>query len=123
MPEWVMGHVRNTPTIEELSCSDAWQKMHQYEEYVDEACKGCKHLRYCRGGCPYNAIVPTGGKIAGVDPHCRAYMRIFNEIGTRLNDEMMGTSFLEGVSAFQGIQAARKRPGVMALMHKVHSPD
>ncbi|HOW33326.1 MAG TPA: TIGR04083 family peptide-modifying radical SAM enzyme, partial [Methanoregulaceae archaeon] len=82
----------------------------------------CKHLRYCRGGCPYNAIVPTGGKIAGVDPHCRAYTRIFNEIGTRLNDEMMGTSFLDGVSSFQREQGARKRPGVMTLMHKVLSP-
>jgi len=119
MPEWVMGQVRDAPTMEELSCSGAWQRMHQYEKYVDEACKECKHLRYCRGGCPYNAIVPTGGKIAGVDPHCRAYTRAFNEIGTRLNDEMMNTSFLDGASSFQGAPGAQKRPGIMRLMHKV----
>jgi len=121
MPEWIMGHVRDRPTREELSGSDAWQRMHHFEEYVDKACSGCKHLPYCRGGCPYNAIVPTGGEIAGVDPHCRAYTRIFNEIGTRLNEEMMGASFLDGPKPFKGQRGSGKRPGVMVLIHKVLS--
>jgi uncharacterized protein len=120
MPDWIMGHVRNRPKIEELSRSAAWQRMHQYEEYVDTACSGCTHIRYCRGGCPYNAIVPTGGEIRGVDPHCRAYARIFSEIGKRLNDEMSGTSFLDRAS-FQQSSGKRERPGVIALVHKVIS--
>ena len=120
MPEWVMGHVRDRPTVEELSRSDAWQRMHQYEEYVDTACAGCAHIRYCRGGCPYNAIVPTGGEIKGVDPHCRAYQRIFCEITKRLNEEMSGSSFLDHASLRQP-SGKRDRQGVMALIHKVIS--
>ena len=65
--------------------------MRQYKEYVDKECKGCKHIRYCRGGCPYNAIAPTNGEIKGVDPHCKAYQRIFDEIADRFNKEMMGS--------------------------------
>jgi uncharacterized protein len=120
MPEWVMGHVSSRPTMEELSRSDAWQRMHRYEEFVDNACAGCTHIRYCRGGCPYNAIVPTGGEIQGVDPHCRAYQRIFSEISERLNEEMTGSSFLEGSSSPQP-SGKRGRPGVMALIHTVIS--
>ena len=120
MPEWVMGHVRDRPTVEELSRSDAWQRMHQYEEYVDTACAGCAHIRYCRGGCPYNAIVPTGGEIKGVDPHCRAYKRIFCEITERLNEEMSGSSFLDHASLRQP-SGKCDRPGVMTLIHKVIS--
>ncbi len=120
MPEWVMGHVRDRPNVEELSRSDAWQRMHRYEEYVDTACAGCAHIRYCRGGCPYNAIVQTGGEIRGVDPHCIAYARIFREISERLNEEMSGTSFLDRAS-FQQSSGKRDRPGVMALVHKVIS--
>ncbi|MDD1708987.1 MAG: TIGR04083 family peptide-modifying radical SAM enzyme [Methanoregulaceae archaeon] len=120
MPDWIMGHVRNRPKIEELFRSAAWQRMHQYEEYVDNACSGCTHIRYCRGGCPYNAIVPTGGEVRGVDPHCRAYARIFSEISKRLNDEMTGTSFLDRAS-FQQPSGKRERPGVIALVHKVIS--
>ena len=120
MPEWVMGHVRDRPTMKDLSGSDAWQRMHQYEEYVDTACAGCDHIRYCRGGCPYNAIVPTGGEIKGVDPHCRAYQRIFCEITKRLNEEMAGSSFLDHASLRQP-SGKRDRQGVMALIHKVIS--
>jgi uncharacterized protein len=94
--------------------------MHQYEEYVDTACAGCAHIRYCRGGCPYNAIVPTGGEIKGVDPHCRAYQRIFCEITKRLNEEMAGSSFLDHASFRQPL-GKRDRQGVMALIHKVIS--
>lgn len=120
MPEWVMGHVRDRPGMEELSQSDAWQRMHRYEEYVDTACSGCAHIRYCRGGCAYNAIVPTGGEIRGVDPHCIAYARIFREISERLNEEMSGMSFLDRPSVLQS-SGKRGRSGVMALIHKVLS--
>lgn len=121
MPEWIMGHARDRPTMEDLSSSPAWQRMHQYEEYVDKACEGCAHIRYCRGGCPYNAIVPTGGEIAGVDPHCRAYARIFGEIGKRLNEEIAGSSFLDRSSSSPERSGMCERPGVMTLIHKTLS--
>jgi len=119
MPEYVMGHVRDRPTAEDLAASPAGQMMQAYKEYVDENCKGCSHIRYCRGGCPYNAIAPTGGEIRGVDPHCPAYTRIFDEINSRLNAEMFeGPSMME-MNPFASRRRRETKPGIMALMHRI----
>ena len=80
MPEWVMGNVREKPTMEQLMQSEPGKRMTAFSKYVDTACKDCSHIRYCRGGCPYNAIAPSGGSLDGVDPHCVAYKRIFDEL-------------------------------------------
>jgi len=82
MPEWVLGHVRDRPSLYALMQSDAGRRMKAFSDYVDIACKDCSHIRYCRGGCPYNAIAPSGGSLDGVDPHCIAYKRIFDELKT-----------------------------------------
>jgi len=118
MPEFVMGNVRDLPSQEELASSPAGVRMHEFKEYVDVNCKGCKHIRYCRGGCPYNAIAPTGGEIMGVDPHCTAYKRIFDEISERFNKEMMGSMGmgLEGMRTGSGKGSG---PGIMSLMQKM----
>lgn len=73
------------------------------------------------GGCPYNAIAPSGGKITGVDPHCIAYNRIFDEITDRLNREMFEGQPIPGgfgPGAF-GMRMERTKPGIMALMQKI----
>jgi uncharacterized protein len=115
MPEYVMGNVRDHPTEEDLARSDAWRLMHTFKEYVDRECAGCSHIRYCRGGCPYNAIAPTDGKVRGVDPHCIAYMRIFSEITDRLNEEMYGSGDMEmGGFGFPPRKGAK--PGIMAIL-------
>jgi uncharacterized protein len=93
--------------------------MHQFREYVDTACGECQHIKYCRGGCPYNAIAPTAGVIQGVDPHCVAYKRIFDEITDRLNKEMFDSPMME--MGFTSQPMKRKKPGVMSLMHKMVS--
>ncbi len=118
MPEWVMANVRDRPGMEELMKSDPGKRMMAFSDYVDSACGKCSHIRYCRGGCPYNAIAPSGGFLEGVDPHCVAYKRIFDELNERMNQEM----FSEPSSGF-GSQHVRKpsRPGVMALMRTVIS--
>jgi len=119
MPEYVMGHVRDRPTADDLAASPAGRMMQAYKEYVDENCKGCSHIRYCRGGCPYNAIAPTGGEIRGVDPHCPAYTRIFDEINNRLNAEMFeGPSMME-MNPFGSRRKKDAKPGIMALMHRI----
>ncbi len=118
MPEFVMGNVRDHPSQQDLAESPAGRRMRQYKEYVDRECKGCKHIRYCRGGCPYNAIAPTEGEIKGVDPHCVAYKRIFDEIGDRFNKEMMG-SFGMGMTCSPSQPAANSKPGIMSLMQKM----
>jgi uncharacterized protein len=119
MPEYVMGHVRGRPSQKDLAESAVGLRMRRFKEYVDEECKGCKHIRYCRGGCPYNAIAPTDGEIKGVDPHCLAYKRIFDEIAHRFNQEMMGSFGLEtGLSAKP---AKGTRPAIMPLVRKLAS--
>ena len=122
MPEYVMGNVRDRPSQKELAESPAGVRMRAFKEYVDRECKGCKHIRYCRGGCPYNAIAPTNGEIKGVDPHCIAYQRIFDEIADRFNQEMMGSLGLEmGLSAGQATPAKGTRPAIMPLVRKLAS--
>ena len=122
MPEYVMGHVRDHPSQKDLAESAAGVRMRSFKEYVDRECKGCKHIRYCRGGCPYNAIAPTNGEIKGVDPHCIAYQRIFDEIADRFNQEMMGSLGLEmGLSAPQAKPATGTRPSIMPLVRKLAS--
>ena len=122
MPEYVMGHVRDHPSQKDLAESAAGLRMRRFKEYVDRECKGCKHIRYCRGGCPYNAIAPTNGEIKGVDPHCIAYQRIFDEITDRFNQEMMGSFGLEmGLSAGPATPAKGTRPSIMPLVRKLAS--
>ncbi|MDV2481857.1 TIGR04083 family peptide-modifying radical SAM enzyme [Methanoculleus sp. Wushi-C6] len=115
MPEYVMGNVRDRPTQEDLAQSEAWKLMHAFKEYVDRECAGCSHIKYCRGGCPYNAIAPTDGEVRGVDPHCIAYKRIFDEITDRLNEEMYGSGDMEmGGFGFPPRKGAK--PGIMSIL-------
>ena len=115
MPEYVMGNVRDRPTQEDLARSDAWKLMHAFKDYVDRECAGCAHIRYCRGGCPYNAIAPTNGEVRGVDPHCTAYKRIFDEITDRLNSEMFGSADM-GMGGFGPRSRRKGKPGIMAIL-------
>ena len=96
--------------------------MRRFKEYADRECKGCKHIRYCRGGCPYNAIAPSDGEIKGVDPHCQAYKRIFDEISDRFNQEMMGSMGLEMGLPVGGPKPEKSiRPAIMPLVRKLAS--
>jgi len=116
MPEYVMGNVYDRPTMADLAKSEAWKQMHRYKEYVDTACSKCAHIKYCRGGCPYNAIVPTDGEIKGVDPHCTAYKMIFDEINKRVNEEMFGGSDMDNIFMPQTMKPSKS--GIMSLMLK-----
>jgi uncharacterized protein len=115
MPEWVMGNVYDHPTMGNLAQSDAWKRLHQFKEYVDRECGKCAHIKYCRGGCPYNAIVPTDGEIKGVDPYCTSYRRIFDEITSRVNEEMFGSS---GMDMFLPQTMKPSRSGIMSIILK-----
>jgi uncharacterized protein len=119
MPEWVMANVQDRPTMEQLMQSEPGRRMTAFASYVDTACKDCSHINYCRGGCPYNAIAPLGGALDGVDPHCVAYKRIFDELNERLNNEMFDEEPMTVMGS--GMQTAKKsqKPGVMALMRAI----
>ncbi|NLB00138.1 MAG: TIGR04083 family peptide-modifying radical SAM enzyme [Methanomicrobiales archaeon] len=115
MPVYVMGNVSDRPTPDDLARSGAGRLMQAFKDYVDRECAGCAHIRYCRGGCPYNAIAPTGGEVRDVDPHCVAYKRIFDEITERLNEEMFGAGDeeMDGLCSPYG---RREKPGIMAIL-------
>ncbi len=123
MEEYRMGDVKNKPPLAALLDSGAGRKMEQYRGFVDENCRECTHIRYCRGGCPYNAIVASGGgEATTVDPHCKAYNRIFTEISDRLNREMFESPAFEEGGFLPGTRRSRDRkPGIMALMHSIVS--
>ncbi len=120
MPEWVMGHVRDNPAVDDLMQSEPGRRMTAFSLYVDTACKDCSHIRYCRGGCPYNAIAPSGGSLEGVDPHCIAYKQIFDELNERLNKEMSEVP-MAGVEFGAPRVGKPVKPGVMALMRSIVS--
>lgn len=116
MPEWVMGNVCDHPTREELAKSAPWKYLQEFKEYVDENCKRCTYIKFCRGGCPYNALARSDGKINGVDPHCTAYKTIFKEITKRATKEMLGSATM-GLDTDSGSEEKSKK-GVMTLMLK-----
>ena len=117
MPEFVMGNVRDHPSQEDLDRSPAGRLMQEFRDYVDKACGGCVHISYCRGGCPYNAIAPSGGKVQGVDPYCRAYKRIFDEITDRLNREMFESPMMDR-EAFPPRPKKGRKPGIMSIIRR-----
>ena len=88
MPEYVMGNVKDKPKMEDLQKSEAWAKLMEFEDFVDEDCKKCNYIKYCRGGCPYNALVSNGTQQA-VDPQCDAYKMIFSDVSKRINKDFM----------------------------------
>ena len=92
MPEYVLGNVSTNPSFDDLKESNAWAKLQQFREYVDENCKKCKYVKYCEGGCPYNAIVAYQTPEA-VDPQCTAYKMIFGEVSKRMNKEFAKSAF------------------------------
>ena len=92
MPDYVIGHVADKPSFEELMESKAERLLKQYKEFVDDDCADCRHIKYCRGGCPYNALTMTNHQVTQVDPHCEAYKMIFDKIND-LMDEQLNFSF------------------------------
>lgn len=86
MDEYILGNVKENPSFDKLKESDAWAKLQEFREYVDENCAKCRYVKYCEGGCPYNAIVASKTPKA-VDPQCVAYKMIFGEVSKRLNKE------------------------------------
>ncbi|WP_414469094.1 TIGR04083 family peptide-modifying radical SAM enzyme [Methanobacterium sp. ACI-7] len=120
MPEFVMGNVRDHPTMEDLQKSASAKLLEGFKEHVNEECKKCSYIKFCRGGCPYNALKinkeTDKAEIAGVDPHCEAYKMIFKEITKRLNKEFLASSGMMGLGS-QNDKNSNKS-GIMSIMLK-----
>lgn len=95
MEEYVMGNVRDHPTMEELSKSESLKSLRDWEQLVDDECADCSYIKFCRGGCPYNALTMDKEsqkmEIKSVDHQCEAYKMIFKEITDRANKEFLST--------------------------------
>ncbi len=114
MSEYVMGNVVDHPSVEDLQKSEPAQFLEEFRELVDEDCKKCSYIKFCRGGCPYNAVKideKTGkAEIKGVDPHCEGYKIIFKEITDRANKEFLASSMM--------MDGGKKKPSIMSIMLK-----
>ncbi|RAP53403.1 MAG: putative peptide-modifying radical SAM enzyme [Methanosphaera sp. rholeuAM270] len=88
MPEYELGDVKDKPSFEDLMNTKAEKLLHDYKDFVDEDCRECKHIDYCRGGCPYNALAVSDNEVKNVDPHCEAYRMIFDRIDELMNQKL-----------------------------------
>lgn len=115
MNEYILGNVKANPSFDKLKESDAWAKLQEFREYVDENCAKCRYVKYCEGGCPYNAIVASKTPKA-VDPQCVAYKMIFGEVSKRLNKEFAKNAF--GGLNGPGVKKENEAFSIMDLMMK-----
>jgi uncharacterized protein len=123
MGEYVMGNVRDHPTMEELSKSEALKSLRDWEKLVDDECSDCSYIKFCRGGCPYNALTMDKEsqkmEIKDVDHQCEAYKMIFKEITDRANKEFLSSpNFM-----MPGMQPSRenknkRKSSIMDIMMK-----
>ena len=99
MPEFAVGDVASRPSLDELRGSPVWREFRAREEHVKEACGDCAYFGFCKGGCPYSALVGSGGVLAPTvrDPHCASYRRIFDAVTERAMAEMFSPENLDAV--------------------------
>ena len=100
MPEFEVGNVAGRPSLAELRDSSVWREFRAREEHVAEACGDCAYFGFCKGGCPYNALVGSGGSSLGPtarDPHCASYRRVFDAVTERAMAEMFSPENLDAV--------------------------
>ena len=116
MPEWVMGYVKDHPSLEQLMNTVPGKRLTDFRTHVDSACSSCRHIAYCRGGCPYNALAHENAE--GVDPHCHAYKRIFDEICSRMELETNESAVQASISRVSRVKRMSK-PKVMSLIQHI----
>jgi len=120
-----MGNVRDHPSMEELGQSKTLISLRNWEKLVDEECADCSYIKFCRGGCPYNALTMDKEsqkmEINGVDHQCEAYKMIFKEITDRANKEFLSSSnipmMMPGMPSSEK-NIHKKKASVMDLMLK-----
>lgn len=112
MPQYRLGNVHDCPSLETLSATPAWQMFQERQECIAQECGDCAHLDFCRGGCPYNVLVASGGHFNGTlhDPHCPAYKRVLSAITDRAMEQVFSEQNLEAV--------ATHGPGKYGLLRK-----
>jgi uncharacterized protein len=99
MDDYILGNVACRPSLVELETSPVWKQFRVREETIaaeGQECSDCAYLAYCRGGCPYNGLVSSGGGFRR-DPHCPSYRRMFRTVTERALEEMFSPENLDAV--------------------------
>jgi uncharacterized protein len=110
--DYRLGNVHECPSLEKLATAPAWRMFQGRQERIDKECGDCAYQDFCRGGCPYNALVANGGRFNGAlrDPHCLAYRRLFSYVTDRALAEVFSAENLAAV--------IEEDPGKRGLMRK-----
>ena len=104
MDEYIMGNVKDKPTVEDLESSNAYKLLHEFNDYVKEDCKRCRFIKHCNGGCPYNGIVAAQSPKA-VDPQCEAYKLIFQNMKDRQKQDLIKN----GIPGMPGAKTSQEK--------------
>lgn len=81
MSEYAIANVLDWTSLDQMASSPVWRLFQERQEHIHEECGDCVHFDYCRGGCPYNALVGYGGQFKMLrDPDCPAYQKTFSVI-------------------------------------------
>ena len=109
MPEYRIANVLDQPTQEEMAFSPVWQQFQSRQEKIKEECGDCTHFEYCRGGCPYNALVHNNGKFTTFrDADCKAYQKTFSIIIEKAMAEVFSQENMDTV-----VQEPNEKDGLL----------
>lgn len=92
--EFALGNVKDQPSLSEIENNVNATMIKERERQVAIQCNGCDHIKYCKGGCYYNAV--SGGDSI-VDPYCEAYKNTFDRIKSRLTEEIKSKENIEAI--------------------------
>jgi uncharacterized protein len=125
MSEFAVGSVARRPGPESMGATPAWQSFAAREEHVKESCGDCSHFGFCKGGCPYNALVGAGGVLAPTarDPHCAGYRRTFDAIVERALGELFSPENIDEIVERPDLEFGLMRRGpILSLMRDAPGP-
>jgi uncharacterized protein len=74
--EYKLGNV-GMNRLKEILSSPRYDEFMELKPALPEACKSCRHLEYCQGGCPRNRIWKSS-KASEVDYFCKGYQMFYD---------------------------------------------
>jgi len=77
--DFCIGNILDIHSFSDITKSEAWKKQKDWQDWIDESCKGCLFKDYCNGGCPYSSFASCKGSFAK-DPLCKSYQQIYTHI-------------------------------------------
>jgi uncharacterized protein len=124
-PAYRLGQLEDRPSLADLLASPVAQRMAERERRIGEACAGCSHVSYCRGGCAYNAW--AGGNAERLkDPYCDAYRQVYDDIVRRVLHELASEENLQAMAAQpytgRGHPLLRRGPLIELVREGPHPP-